>query len=254
MKPSLDRPRLKVEWAHKHLEAFGSEYAAFLKRSEYRIIREASPQGEGEIARFSIREYPSPNLGLLLGDFAQNLRDALDHLAWQLALLKSDTPPLDTEFPIFFEDTPQGQRDIQKRTRGIPDAARDIIKGLQPYHRGDAARNTDLWILHRLANTSKHRLLLVIMEYVRLRVGFKGTTRGMELRLAGSFNDGDIIPLPFITRPFTEDMDFEIVPSFIIEFEEQRVGKKAMVTPAKLEGIYHTVRDNVLPRFAGFFS
>jgi len=49
-------------------------------------------------------------LGVLLGDWAHNLRSALDHLMWQLVILYGGTPNRRTQFPIF-----QRKRDYDKR-------------------------------------------------------------------------------------------------------------------------------------------
>jgi hypothetical protein len=257
MAHALDGTQLKIERAGIHLETFRREFARFLKRSDYRIIREPDPDGEGERARVSFHESPSAHLGIIVGDFANNLRSALDHLTWQLALLTTTAPPRNTEFPIFAKDGPNTQDSIEGKTRAIQNGARDIIKGLQPYHRRGGARRDDLWILHRLANTDKHRVLAVVRHAAILRGLLKGTSEGLEKMFTGPIEDGDVVPVTFDAPPFSELMEFQvelqIEPAFIVSFEEQQVGQTGMVQVAHLPRIYETVRNDVLPRFTGFF-
>ena len=111
-------------------------------------------------------------IGVLIGDFAHNLRGALDHLVYQLALIHLDGQLLDErriQMPI--EDEPVGflQR-CHFRNRGggwirqLSPKDWAIIKAYQPYdgRHLDTSMNLHfhpLAVLRDLSNRDKHRLL-----------------------------------------------------------------------------------------------
>jgi hypothetical protein len=67
------------------------------------------------------------------------------------------TPKENTKFPIyggaeFFNSV------VQSRTKGLGEQAIAAIKGVRPYKGG----NIHIWLLHKLNNIDKHRLLLTM--------------------------------------------------------------------------------------------
>jgi hypothetical protein len=110
-----------------------------------------------EVARFP----PDEVWGPIIGDAVHNLRSALDHLAWQLAVPSARaTTPRRIEFPIFLDD-PATDREIRgaltKKLNCLRPESQAIIDGAQPYKTGD--RHHPLWLLQTLWNTDKHRTL-----------------------------------------------------------------------------------------------
>jgi len=114
------------------------------------------------------------NVALFVGDVVHNLRCALDHLAFQLALYHqggSLTPQQerDVQFPTFNSE----EKFRKKRDRYLKYIApehRTIIEGLQPYHglagRPDSWSGTyihQLALLGGLSNKDKHRMLTPIL-------------------------------------------------------------------------------------------
>jgi len=114
------------------------------------------------------------NVAVFVGDVVHNLRCALDHLAFQLALYHRDgslTPQQEraVQFPI--SDSEEKFRKKRDRYLGyIAPEHRTIIEGLQPYH-GLAGR-PDSWsgpyihqlaLLRNLSDTDKHRMLTPIL-------------------------------------------------------------------------------------------
>jgi len=101
-----------------------------------------------------------PRIPLLIGDCVHNIRQALDHLAYRLAVVVrgSDPPPNadKTAFPIcssrkFFDG---GLPDRIGPRKAMPGGLYATLEGLQPYHGGDRQL---LGVLHHLDNTDKHR-------------------------------------------------------------------------------------------------
>jgi len=99
-----------------------------------------------------------PQLSAVAGDALQNLRSALDHLAWKLVEAGGGVLGKHTSFPIFDTETEylDPKYGAARKIRGMHEMAAEAINQMKPYATG----NRTLWILHRLNNIDKHRLLL----------------------------------------------------------------------------------------------
>jgi hypothetical protein len=152
----------RVEWAKKHLTELEREIDAFLATEPYKI--ETRPDSDQpNCSRYYVASVPSEHptsISLIAGDVLFNLRAALDHLAYQLALANGTTDEKilrQTYFPIF-DDAKKFHKDLKARTPGLSQAARDAIKDVKPYKEGNPA----LWQLHNLNNRDKHRALVTV--------------------------------------------------------------------------------------------
>lgn len=190
--------------------------------------------------------------GLNAGDFICNLRSALDHLAWNLALLKNRFPRKKICFPIFGEDTLDAQLKITESTFGIPEEAIAIMKSLQPYHSGDAYRSAHLWRLHFLWNTDKHRNIVL-----------GGSMSGEVLKLPPDldkrvqwhpFDNGTEMRIPLSEKH--RIMKFDPRPGIDVFFGDITSENRQEWVMLKLEdliAIYEFVSKEVLPLFERFF-
>jgi hypothetical protein len=98
-----------------------------------------------------------PKIALIAGNVIQNLRSALDHIAYRLAGIKANK---DTAFPIAKSKREYEGKDglRSRRTRGMPSAAVAAIDAIKPFQGG----NEVLWRLNKLNNIDKHRLILTV--------------------------------------------------------------------------------------------
>ncbi|MCL4535259.1 MAG: hypothetical protein M1370_08905 [Bacteroidetes bacterium] len=168
---------LKLARAVEHLDRAEEELVAWTKCSSNAVRGELNNQtGEFVFTFESSIRFPGERLGLLVGDCLHNLRSALDHLAYNLAV-KHRGEPLPgraaetSEFPIL-GTRPMTPKEERSKIGCIEPAARAIIKGLQPYHRGDDYNRDPLWILYELERIDKHRLLhVVVLSYDNATVG-----------------------------------------------------------------------------------
>ncbi len=167
--------RLKIERAREHLKALRNETRAFVDSNPYRTFVEPDADTGEPVVRIGFAR-PGVRvpirLGLIAGDIIHNLRTALDHLAWQLALAGSGPGPR-TQFAIF-EDADDYRRHEPQLLEGISEGHRARIEAVQPYHVRQLIANggglaghhdpliTNLYLasLGRLDNMDKHRLLL----------------------------------------------------------------------------------------------
>ena len=98
-------------------------------------------------------------LACITGDIIQNLRSALDHLAYDLWVKESNGQGRDDKiyFPID-KDEATYNRSKTGKTQGISAQSLAIIDSLKPYKGGNDA----LWRIHTLNNRDKHRLLVTV--------------------------------------------------------------------------------------------
>jgi hypothetical protein len=114
-------------------------------------------------------EPPIEDWGIQMGEFAHNLRSALDNLAFALARLKSDPLPKPKRiaFPIV-ADKAHFAEESRQTLQQVPDLAAQLIERLQPFNRdGSASMGTPesdaLFMLQWLNNADKHRVPSVVL-------------------------------------------------------------------------------------------
>lgn len=112
---------------------------------------------------------PLTDWGLMLGDYAHNLRSALDNLAFALARLQHDPPdrPATISFPIYFDASKfrqYGKRSIDR----LPSQAAAVVERIQPYQQDGGNKEgtpeqDPLLFLQELNNADKHRVPSVLL-------------------------------------------------------------------------------------------
>lgn len=163
---SLDGIRAKLNRAKEHLDVLDEKISTYLANEPYRVVGEEHT-AEGYINHtlwLEVDAFPPDDVwGPIIGDAVHNLRSALDHLAWQLALesVLAKTP-WRIEFPIILDD-PASNPEVRGRFSGKlkllrPDS-HALIEAAQPYKTGGSSH--PLWLLQSLWNTDKHRVLHV---------------------------------------------------------------------------------------------
>jgi len=151
--------RVKIERAKKHV----AELERILRsRSGHKhikaVISEQNPN-TGQILAKGIgtfRFMPFESVAIA-GDAIQNLRSALDHLAYQLILVNGKQPTRWNGFPIC-EDLAAYKREKRGKVKGMRPEAKEAIDRVKPYGGG----NDPLWVLHSLNIVDKHRLIFTV--------------------------------------------------------------------------------------------
>jgi hypothetical protein len=156
----LQHVTLKVKRAKEHVASLERELHAFIESGPYKVAHSRDPNTRQLIYYVEEAEPVPECLPLIAGDAIQNLMSALDHLAYQIVCNDTgDNPPNPNwiYFPIANDDV-----SYEAKKRGKMDGARqetfDAIDSLKPYKGG----NDLLWVLYRLNNIEKHRLLLTV--------------------------------------------------------------------------------------------
>ena len=154
--------RSKVERAKQHISQLQLRLRTFAKTEPYRISTKRDPETR-ELLYYveSISEVPVTVL-LILGDVLNNLRSALDHVAYQLVMVGTGTAPgKHVYFPIA-EDATSYQAAISGKVKGARQGAIKVIEAIEAYKGG---KGHQLWVLNKLNNIDKHRLLLAVLAH-----------------------------------------------------------------------------------------
>jgi hypothetical protein len=173
MSHSLDGPWAKAERAREHTEVLNREWRIFFESHSNRDFLNHSLDGPWHVISASppLKKPPPLRFSVICGDIVHNLRSALDHLVWQLVIAEGSEPGKWNSFPIY-TDSDAFTRDVRcrKKKRGPgPLAGIDpkgdawaFIEELQPYNSrklGMDPTHHQLFVLHTLSNTDKHRTL-----------------------------------------------------------------------------------------------
>jgi hypothetical protein len=133
---------------------------SFLDTNPYKVGAKHDPQTRKQIYYVASAESTPDCLPLIAGDAIQNLMSALDHLAYQLVCSDtSDNPPNPNWIYFPIADNAAKYEAVKRgKMKGARQETFDMIDALQPYKGG----NDLLWVLYKLNNIEKHRLLLTV--------------------------------------------------------------------------------------------
>lgn len=156
----------KLGRAEEHFNSLKSELQAWKDTSPYSVRR--NPNADGSRHSLIFIGDSTKNLerwSLICGDCVHNIRSALDHLVYTLAIQHSgrNPPPNDKtlQFPIC-----GSRRDFDAKGHWIApvsDAAKEFIERVQPYNRLNSVNPSLLSVLAAFDNADKHRLLNVTL-------------------------------------------------------------------------------------------
>lgn len=154
------RLRLKLERADRHIFDLKETWDAFVVGNPYLFESEDDPQTGERIYKLVSAALIPATIPLIAGDAIQNLRSALDHLAYHLVSLGPSAAGHGDKiyFPIGESAKEFKSRLQQLRKRLRPDAIRPL-EAVEAYENGSGEI---LWHLHCLNIIDKHRLLLTV--------------------------------------------------------------------------------------------
>jgi hypothetical protein len=245
---ALDGSRLKVVRAEEHLNSFKTEIRSYLDTQPYEVVREQGNNTWTVVVR--LKEKPPIRLGTIFGDCLNNLRAALDYIAWQLAsryspkqlIVGHDRP----SFPIYIDAKKYSAQGLSKY--GVPAQAVDEIERVQPYHTGYEL----LGLLHALVNEDKHRLPLLTLAHASANELEIRTPQG---RIIGSGGLTTLTTPAFslTAEDATSGDDVEVNAQVTVFVTLQNVAMPRAPIDRTLELIVKCVAD-VIPRFEPFLA
>lgn len=245
---------MKLQRAKVHINALDRSIKRWFDTHPGIITtRQLDVQGVGQIHR--VDPSTPTRWGLIAGDALTNFRASLDHIAWVLAL-KVGTPerPRRVQFPIFdcqkrYDDPSYGAARMLGEV--WPDS-HHIFERLQPYHSAEWPETDYLRVLDTLVNLDKHRIL----------------TQTVLTASAGPAYILDPRSNPPRSHVFRNPFEMIVTRRVLEALKKQNLQMKLTVDVAfSAEGtavdgysihyltlIHDFIRDEVIPRFAGFFE
>lgn len=186
----------KVNRANAHLNALDREFGTFVNAESkpWGFISCVDPESGEYTLRVRLWKPLPMELSLIVGDFAQNLRAALDHLVWQLVLVNGRRPRRENFFPIFDYRPRPGSRQEKRwnaAIKGLSDNMVTFIDSCQPYARRDEGPHL-LMALRNLSNQDKHRV--IVSSHGAIKKPGEGFTFAVESRHdVGEIRDGELL-------------------------------------------------------------
>jgi hypothetical protein len=223
--------------AKQHLESAKAISDAFLKSKFHVLMPYENSKGRLTIRVEEIKPYP-PEMALLIGDAAHNLRCALDHLAFAFAKPANAKEEKAVQFPIVSK-----RRDFRgeanRRLPGVPRRVRAAIERLQPYHGRKWPRTKMLGQLRDLSNWDKHRRIAMTVIGTPYGMISIGLPRGVKITrskiYAGkrTFKQGTILASYQMTERLRgRDVDM-YVKSFYAPVCDERMPKGLAMYPVR---------------------
>jgi len=157
--------RAKLDRAQKHIDDLLADIAAFDARDPYSIVQNHNADLTEHYLHLRLAEpFPAYLWGCILGDAIHNLRSALDHVVYAIAIRESggkDPPPDHTRlmFPILDPPKPLPMGKVKT----LSDEVRTAIEREQP----DPANlvSSPLWTLDQLDIADKHRVIHLALTH-----------------------------------------------------------------------------------------
>lgn len=249
----LDGPRFKLKRAKVHLRTIEHNLGAYYGLKPYSLVKDIQPDQSFDIIRVKISRPAPDRLGVFIGEFAFDLRSALDQLAWALASRGGKTSADGTVFPIWdtkpITDKARSVWRSQAEGIGKPDSDEiRLIERLQPYNRGDLAHQDPLFVLNDIGNADKHRYIAVAGHF--MRIVFPPMPLLGLMQVTQMFNDGDEVLV--VGKAVDPKYQLNPIQTAYVTFHVGKTGYPVSVP--FLNSLYEYVRDEVIPGFTRFFE
>lgn len=197
--------------------------------------------------------------GLVIGDVIHNLRHALDHVAWALATEHERVSgvhmtPEDAASVYFPLRADRLAKDVYvgglnwNDVRLFPPSAYNTIEKFQPYNRDKWPELRFLYVLHKLCNLDKHRVVTPVFSDVSLTIGGSNSLGSIRLNKPSQI-------MYMVTPNTARALGGKVEPEASYEVD---IGT-GLPYPDDFMNIYglrlmhHFIRDEVVPSFARFF-
>jgi hypothetical protein len=154
---------MKLDRARQRMTELEQALQSFYATNPYKFSGKADLQAGKVVYTMDWVKDAPDEVSSIAGEVIQNLRSALDHLAYQLFLRGGGIGTgKQIYFPIGGSKTSYENKK-SSQTHGMTQQAVAAIDALRPYKGG----NDVLWQLHELNNVDKHRLILTVGSALR---------------------------------------------------------------------------------------
>src|SRR5215207_1721997 len=143
--PSMEDPDGKLRRAKQHLEVFRDKVSAFKSLDSHTITVEDHPDTSEYVFKVEGLKPTDPGWGLVAGDCIHNMRTALDHLVFQLAILGQGGRELEDDearscwFPVYDDPRKLANPSKDGPIKFLRRGEQTRIVELQPFNAWDAS-------------------------------------------------------------------------------------------------------------------
>ena len=252
----LEGVRLKIKWAGKHMDTIDELLVKYQESDPLSLTYTLDEAGTFHEGRLDAKFPPFLDFGPEVGEFAYQLRSALDNVVYALSVenlpgeFGSPEREAAERVPFFAIRRTQNESAIRQHIsfvdEGIREAVFAAIDKHQPYQRGEEAEYHPLAVLDEINLRDKHRIVNAATS--NITISTEDLADGIEV-VSGNANAGDVIVrVPVGLDPaeaFHPRLSFQVI---------LRVGRPdGGVEVTSLRGIHTYVEEEVMPDFIGFF-
>ena len=246
----------KMIRAHENIEGIAREINEWFASIEVKIYLKTAPDIPAPWLVVHVTDYIPPiRLSILIGECVHNMRSAIDNLVCGLALtLKSTSKCRCLAFPLL-KDQQDWDDNADKKLKGIPPAAKDAIRQLQPW--ADTVSPNPLTILNKLSNIDKHRACNFTLAYGRdlaFRVHCNnGAILDVDVKEPLYLGDVHTIPLQIDKRLVEGSARVQTSGTFVLTFREESDWDEVPVMKV-LQDCFDHIERRVVPKLKPFFE
>jgi hypothetical protein len=254
--PWMESADAKMIRAHENLEGIAREINEWCASIGVKMYLKTAPDIPSPWLVVHATDYIPPiRLSILIGECVHNMRSAIDNLVCGLALtLKPTCKCRDLAFPLF-KDQAEWDEKADKPLKGIPPAAREAIRRLQPW--ADTVTPNPLTILNKLSNIDKHRACNFTLAYGR-DVAFRvhcnnGAILDVSVKEPLYLGDVHTIPLQIDKRLVENGARVQSAGTFVLTFREESDWDDFPVMKV-LQDCFDHIERRVVPKLKPFFE
>lgn len=152
--------RLKIDGAREHIRRLNSAIDAFNKTDFCKIHIEKNPVTQRQFVKIDSIGTPPKEIPIIVGEFAHNIKGALDHIAYQIAPGEQRYFPKGTK-----REDVVASADLKSIEAASKEVAKFILDDVQPFKGGRCG----IWELTGDNNLDKHRELVPTLTLTGLQ-------------------------------------------------------------------------------------
>lgn len=169
----FESSRRKIARAKNHLAEVKREIVGFLERCRCEPFAEPHPDKPNHfVCKMHLTEKLPEGISEAVGDCVNNLREALDHAMYALAVAAGCPKPRNAYFP-FSGSSDDFERNLKGRCADVPKEIYPLLRSFEPYKGGSEA----LYALNSVCIANKHKLVYA-MGGATLSAGLKVSSTG----------------------------------------------------------------------------
>jgi hypothetical protein len=155
----------KLHRSTENFEEVKTRVSTRLKSGEFRVSMQLNSDTTVHVWRFHAPKGTDfTDVSVRVGDCLHNLRSALDHLVYAIAVHESgqNPPPKEGTLAFPLANSPAEFKKARNRIATLSSGVQDVIERVQPFNRTTNGKASAIGVLAKLDDIDKHRLLQLV--------------------------------------------------------------------------------------------